>query len=160
MYNELGCENMKFMRKHKIVIWLALILVLLLCGAMIAKEFFFSNDNVAIYGTRLSKRKEVPITEKVQKNIKKEMKAETASFDMRIQGRIIEINMTVKEDTTLEAAKELGNKTLEYFSDKEKAYYDIQLIIQSKKETNQFPIIGYKHHNREAISWTYDRAES
>lgn len=160
MYNELGCENMKFFRKHKTVIWLAIILILLVLGAMIAKEFFFSSDTEAIYGTRLSKIKEVPITAEVKKKIKNAFKEETASFAIRLQGRIINISMTVKEGTTLEAAKELGNKTLEYFSDKEKAYYDIQIIIESKSESKQFPIIGYKHHNKESISWTYDRAES
>ena len=39
----------------------------------------------------------------------------------------------------------------------QKKYYDIQVFVQKSKETNEFPIIGYKHHTKDSFSWTKDR---
>jgi hypothetical protein len=61
--------------------------------------------------------------------------------------------MKVNGDVGLDAAKNLGNSTLEIFSDKEKAYYDIQVLIENDTSTNQFPIMGYKKSSSEGIVW-------
>ena len=72
-------------------------------------------------------------------------------------GRIIYVTMEVNGDTSRDDAKGLGNKTLESFSDAEKKYYDIQILIKNDSNKDQFPIIGYKHHAKDAIVWTKDR---
>lgn len=155
---------MKFFKRHKIVLLIALILILLVCGAMFVKEFFFSSDTEAIYGSRLNGIKKVPISDEVKEKIKEDLKEDTSSVKVRLSGRIIYIIIKVKEDTSLEDAKNIGSKTLEYFKEEELKYYDIQIMISSEKESNQFPIIGYKHHDEEekkhSIVWTKDRAES
>ena len=43
------------------------------------------------------------------------------------------------------------------FEDGEDSVYN---LITNDKNTEQFPIIGYKHHSNDNISWTKDRAES
>jgi hypothetical protein len=46
------------------------------------------------------------------------------------------------------------------FSDEEKKFYDFQFFVEKTVEAgdkNQFPIIGYKHHASENITWTKDR---
>ena len=45
----------------------------------------------------------------------------------------------------------------EEFTEEEKGFYDIQVIIESDTNTTQFPIIGYKHHSKAAYTWTKDR---
>ena len=34
---------------------------------------------------------------------------------------------------------------------------DIQILINNKANTEQFPIIGYKHHTKGGIAWNKDR---
>ena len=65
--------------------------------------------------------------------------------------------MAVTGDVDVATAKDLANQALAEFSDAEKAYYDIQAVIESDTNTTQFPIIGYKQHTRDAFNWTKDR---
>ena len=82
------------------------------------------------------------------------------STEVTTAGRIINIIIKAKDTTSLEEAKKLGDKCVEVFSTKEKKYYDIQIFITNTKNKSQFPIIGYKHHNNEKITWSKDRAEN
>ncbi len=149
------------LRKKYIRIFLALVLVALLIGGLLfVKEMIFSNDEKVIYGNRLKGIEKVPITDETKNKIKEGLKENTSSVKVRISGKIIYIIMKVKEGTTLETAHNLGNKSLEYFSDDEKSFYDIQIMIDMEGESNQFPIIGYKQHSKGSIIWTKDRAES
>ena len=151
---------MKFIKKHASLIVAILIVVLLIAGLFVLKAFFSPTENKAIYGSRLDGRKNVPISKDTIGSVKSSLGDSVSSCDIRIAGRIIEVNMKVNESVSLDDAKGLGNKAVEGFSDKEREYYDIQIFISKDTESNQFPIIGYKHHTKGAISWTKDRAES
>jgi len=151
---------MKLRRKY-IRIFLALVLVALLAGGLLfLKEMLFSNDEKVIYGNRLKGIEKVKISEETKNKVKESMQENTTSVEVRLAGKIIYIIAKVKEGTTLETAKAMGAKTLECFSEEEKAFYDIQVMIDSEAETNQFPIIGYKHHTKSELKWTKDRAAS
>ena len=151
---------MKFVKKHINAIVAIGVLVLIVVGLLLLKSIFFPNESKAIYGTRLDGRNKVEITSDKKNDIKEELSASAPTVEVRVAGRIVYIIAKVNGDVSLEAAKELGNKVLEKFSDKEKEYYDIQILIENDTNTSQFPIIGYKHHTKEAIAWTKDRAES
>ena len=150
---------MKFIRKHKgLVIVLIIIVILLIVGFIFAKNFFFSDEESAIYGTRLNGIEKVKITDKKTKEIEDALKEGTTKVNVRLSGRIIYISIQVPEGTTTEAARGIGNKSLDFFSEDEKAYYDIQVLIGCDAENTQFPILGYKHHTKAAINWTRDRS--
>ncbi len=151
---------MKFIKKHIRLIIIIIILVLLAVGIVMIKDFFLPTENKVIYGSRLEGIKKVPITEEKKKQVQEALKEGTTSVKVRLAGRIIYITIKVDSEASLESAKALGNKGLEVFSDEEKKYYDIQYLISSDTNTAQFPIIGYKHHTKDAISWTRDRSES
>ena len=51
----------------------------------------------------------------------------------------------------------MSNKTLEKLSEEERAYYDVQFMINNENDKDHFPIIGYKHHSKQGISWTKNR---
>ena len=147
----------KIVDKHMSLIVAIGIALLVFVGFMILKGIFFPSEAKAIYGNRLEGRSEVEITDETKNKIKEDLNAGTTSVNVRIAGRIIYIDVKGDGSLTVPAAKELGNKALAVFSDKEKAYYDIQIIIENDTNTTQFPIIGYKHHTKTAISWTKDR---
>ena len=156
----IGCDDMKFVKEHKKAMVVVGIIVLTILAIVLVKKELSINESTAIYGNRLEGRKKVEISNSTKNKVKESLSDSTNKVDVRVAGRIIYITIMANADANLESAKNLGNKSLESFSDAEKKYYDIQIMIDSEKETNQFPIIGYKSHNRSDISWTYDRAES
>jgi hypothetical protein len=151
---------MKFIKKNIGAIIAIVIIILLLIGAYFVKEMFFSTDTEAIYGNRLDGIDKVKIGNDKEKQLKDNLKEGTEKVSMRLAGKIVYISIVVNGDTSLDAAKGLGNKALESFSDEEKAFYDFQILIQKNSDSKQFPIIGYKQHSRASITWTKDRAEN
>ena len=148
------------MKIRKRVLRIVILVVLLIIGvgtALFLKEFFFSNDEKVIYGTRLKGIEKNKISNETKENAKASIKEEVSNVEIRIAGKIVYITIKVKEGTTLDVAKALGAKPLEAFSAEEKSYYDFQVMIDCETENPQFPIIGYKQHSRETITWTKDR---
>ena len=102
-------------------------------------------------------QKEVKITEKKQKEIKDNIGEYSKKTTVRIAGRIIYVDVIVNDDVNQDKAHEIGGKVLEKLSDEEKAYYDVQFLINNEKDKDHFPMAGYKHHAKTAISWTKNR---
>ena len=147
---------MKFIKKHiNLVVFIGVVLLTIL-GVLLAKSIFFPDEATAIYGNRIDGVKKYPIKEEKTK-VQEALKDETKQTSVRVQGRIIYITVIVNDDINLDSAKNLGPKILEQFSDEQKAYYDIQLLIKNDANQDNFPIIGYKHHTKTSFSWTKDR---
>lgn len=146
----------KFVKKH--INLFVLIGVVLLCflGIGMIKYIFFPTETKAIYGNRLDGRNKVKITEEDINKIKDLYKDSSKETTVRIQGRIIYVDINGNDDLSLEVAKGFG-KIVDVLSDDKKAYYDIQIIVKNTANTAQFPIIGYKQHTRDAFNWTKDR---
>lgn len=148
---------MKFVKKHiRLIVFLA-VLILIAVGLFLAKEIFFPNESKAIYGSRTEGKDKVPITEERENQVKDAIKDSVVKSTVRVQGRIIYVDIEVNPDVTVEGAKGLGNTIVEVFSEEERAFYDIQILIANSANEAQFPIIGYRHHTRTEIFWTKDR---
>ena len=103
---------------------------------------------------------EVEITSKQEKNIvsKLEEKDEVKSVDTDIKGRILNVIITVNDDVELDPAKALASVITENLEEDQNGYYDIQVFIKkSNEEDTRFPIIGYKHQDKDEFSWSKDR---
>ncbi len=151
---------MKFIKKNigKIIAVIAFIFVVVCL--LIAKEFIYSSDTEAAYGNRLDGIEKVKITDETKNKIKELMGEAFASINIRLQGRIIYIDAKAGAELEPGTARELGNKSLEAFTEEQKAFYDIQYLFDSDTNTTQYPVLGYKHHSKTAINWTRDRAVS
>ena len=130
-------------RKKKLIIALSIcvILVLALC---IAYEVIFAN-NSGKYGNRLEGIQKVNITKTQQKKIKDNI--ETLEISKSV-------SVYLKDDVALDKSKETYVKLLEQLTDEQKKYFDIEIFLEKKVKDESFPIIGYKHHNKENVSWT------
>lgn len=152
---------MKYIEKNKkmfIAIGIFLLLVILLIPV---KNALFPNTGKAIYGDRLDGIDKVKISNKTLASIEDKLKEESVTkVSSRISGKTVEIILTVSSDVSLEVAKGYGDKALEVFSDAEKKYYDFQVFITKDSESEEFPIIGYRHHSKDSITWTKDRTGS
>lgn len=111
------------------------------------------------YGSRLNGIDAVKISSKEQKDIAKELEemGEVVDANVRIQGKIIYVNITFTRETSLERAKEIATSTLDKFDDKEKKFYDIGYFLtqEEAKDTEEkgFAVTGSKKAKKDNISW-------
>lgn len=147
---------MDFIRKNKFTILAIVIFLVLVILLVQVKNIFFPNEGSAIYGNRLEGIEKVEITKDKKNTIKDSLSSDgmTTEVSIRLSGKIINVNIVVNDEVSVDTAKGLSNKVLENLSDEEKKYYDIQIFIDKKSESEEFPIIGYKHHAKDNFSWS------
>lgn len=149
---------LKFIKKHKLLLLFVILLIVATVFAIKVFLIFNDKDETAIYGERLNGAGYVEIdTSKSTDKVKAKVGDLASGVTVRLQGRIVNIIINLKEEVTRDAAKDISNQLLGEFSDKEKAYYDFQIFLNKTNEDAQFPIIGYKHHTKAEIKWTKDR---
>lgn len=152
---------MKFIKKNKYTIIVVVAFIILVFVGAKAMELFFPNAGKAIYGNRLDGIQEVKIKNSKMEQILGEMKEDAmiSEITQETKGRLVNFIITVNDDVSKENAKTLADRVIESFDDAQKTYYDFQVLIKKEnKELIDFPIIGYRHHDNTAFSWTKDRA--
>ncbi len=152
---------MKFFKKNKYTIIVIVAFILLVFIGAKAMELFFPNTGKAVYGDRLDGIEKVQIQDSKIDQILTEMKEDAIVSDIteNTQGKIVNFVITVTDETGVDAAKGLADKAIASFEEDQKKYYDFQVLIKKEnKELTDFPIIGYRHHDRDAFVWTKDRA--
>lgn len=150
---------MSFIRKNKfVIIAIGVFLILVVLVFQIA-TMFFPEEGTALYGDRLDGIEEVELSNSKLTKIESNLKSDGAvkEADVSVAGKIVEVIITVQDDTSVDTAKALNTKVLDSLSDKEKKFYDIQIFVKKDSEAADFPIIGYKHHAKDTFSWTKDR---
>ena len=146
---------MEFIKKHKKgVIICSIVLLVFVCLFLFLRIFMvdYKKDE---YGNRLQDIDKVKISETVISKLEKEMKVldEVENASYRLQGRLIYISLKMASGVSKDTAKEIATKTLDYFTEDEKKYYDIQIIITTSDENAEYPIIGYKHKTSTEFVW-------
>ena len=141
----------------RLIIVLAIFIILVI-GCFVAYNIIFVN-NQSKYGDRLDGIEKVKITDDIKNSIKENIATLeiTKNSSVRVSGKIINVTATLNDDIEVGKAKEIADKVLEKLSDDEKAFYDVQVFIKKDTDDEKFPIVGYKHHSRENITWTKDR---
>ena len=150
---------MSFIRKNKfIIIAIGVFLILVILAFQIV-TMFFPKDGTALYGDRLDGIENVELTKtkltKIEDVLKENEIVKKASVS--VQGKIVEVIITVQDDTSVDSAKELNTTVLNSLEEDEKKFYDIQIFVKKDTDATDFPIIGYKHHARDNFSWTKNR---
>ena len=148
-----------FIKNNKVTVVAFIICVIFVVLVFVIKLTFFPNEASAIYGDRLDGIEDVEITNNKQKTIEKalEERDEVKNASCDIEGRILNVIITVNDDVELDAAKGLTSSITDNLEDDQKSFYDIQVFISKDNDDTRFPIIGYKHQNKDEFSWTKDR---
>lgn len=150
---------MSFIRKNKFVILAIGIFLILVFLTFQVVSMFFPKEGTALYGERLDGIEEVELSNKKLSKIESAVKSDAIvkKADVSVAGKIIEVIITVQDDTSVDNAKGLNTKVLDSLTNKEKEYYDVQMFVKKDTDAADFPIIGYKHHAKDSFSWTKDR---
>lgn len=112
----------------------------------------FSNNK---YGDRLDGIKDHKISSDTVKDIEDSLKENDKVTDVTYnnEGRILDFIITVSNDMSTEDAKKLGDTILDKISDDDKKYYDIQILIDTEEEDDNYPIAGYKHKSEDNFTY-------
>lgn len=100
-----------------------------------------------VYGNRLDGIEEVRIDDDKKEKIVKslEEKSFVTHASVKINGKIINVIVKVKDETTPATARALNTTVTKNLSEKELSFYDVQLFLTSENEKSKnYPIIGYK----------------
>lgn len=149
---------MKWMKKNKFTVIAIVLFVIIAILGFRLKEILFPNQRTAVYGDRLEGK--VSVDETIYDTVKQELseKEKVKSVTVRENGRRIDIIITVEDDLNKEDAKKLTDGITEPFNESQIGYYDFQVFVKKDNASeNDFPIIGYKHHNSSNFSWSKDR---
>ncbi len=152
---------MKFIRSHKILIAILITFVLIIIIGIVIFLKLSPDQKKDVYGNRLTEINQHQINQETLEKMKTEMQKteEIQTVSSNIKGRLINIIIQVGASVPKEVAIQSANKTLEYFTEEDKAYYDMQVFIAINKEENSagenpiYPIIGYKHKTSSTYIW-------
>ncbi len=108
-----------------------------------------------VYGNRLVDIEKYPIDEERIQTMNTEFLTLDGiqSVNHNIKGRRINITLKLDASVSKDVAIQYANKTLEYFTDEIKSYYDIQIFLMTEEDSEIYPMIGYKHKTSSTYIW-------
>lgn len=147
-----GSNLRKFYRNNRI--YCILMIISFLCIVTMGSSvviYFLNQNNSSPYGHRLDDASEYDTSEDI-KTLKEYFKGlETVEkSSVRVQGKIIYITVTVKDDVTNETIQNIGTESLNSISEENKNYYDIQFMFN---RSSYKPYLGTKSSNSSVITW-------
>lgn len=148
---------MSFISKHKFTTVILIILVIIIMFFVALIRFLMPNYNGDLYGNRLNGMSHYEISDIATTNLKNELSAldgvEEVSYNL--EGRLINITIKVNDDIERDVAKGYADKSLTYFTDEQKGYFDIEVfLISTNSDSESYPIIGYKHKTSLGLVWS------
>ena len=146
---------MSFIKKHKKLCIVGIVLLVLLVLLIVLFKTFSVDYSLDEYGDRLDGIEKVEIKKSVSDKLVSEIKdiESVKKVNYRLKGRLVYIEIMFNEDVSVENAKEIAAKSLEYFTDDQKAFYDFEFILTNEKETEGYPELGSKHKSSDNIVW-------
>lgn len=148
----------KFYNEHRVfTILMAIAIVCLILVATVLIKCFYSGGNKGKYGDRLEGIEAVEINNSKISDIETKIKTDqiVKSAKITITGKIVYFDLTFSSETSLVEAQSVALKSLDNFSDEEKAFYDFHFTLkqESTAESDGFLIEGAKNKNGSGLVW-------
>ena len=147
------------MKKKVNVKVIAIVLVILMILAVICIFGYIVYKN--IFAGVKSKRLDGVETHQLAKDEISEVKSvfneleqlESIDVDINKNSKIIKIKIVLKEDVDFNVMKELCNTSITKITEENLEFYDVEVFIGIKSESEIYPQIGYKHRSKTVLSW-------
>lgn len=151
---------MKFIKKNKFTILAIVLFIGLVLVGVEVKNLLVPDEGKASYGERLDGIEDHKLSNDLFANIKSTLKENSAVLDVtnKVHGKIINLIITVSDNTSISDAKKIANSTISLFSNDELSFYSLQVyVVKQDEKLNNFPIIGYKDTGSKELIFTKDR---
>ena len=123
---------------------------------LLLKYFYFGNGGTK-YGSRLDGIENVQINDSKKDEIASKIAENelVKSATVTITGKRIDIRIVFEDKPTLVDAEGIALKSLDNFSDDEKAFYDFEFTLKQEatENTDGFLIMGAKNVNGSNLVW-------
>ena len=138
----------KYNRIYCILMMISLFCFLLMGTGVVV--YFVNQINTSKYGNRLDGIDDYD-TAGIIKNLENSYTdAKVLEKQVRVQGKIIYIELTVEKTTTNEEIQTICTTSLNSISDEEKSFFDLQFIVKRDGLTTY---MGSKNHSKVNITW-------
>lgn len=147
----------RFVKKNNKLVKLCVIfLIIFVILIILFKSLFYSSSEKSVYGVRLRDIKENEFTKEENSSFKEKSSGIDGIKEVKVtvKGRLIKAFVTFDDSLSSEDIKSKFNEMLGYLSEKVKGYYDVTFYaIQNKDGKESYPVIGYKHKNKNDMSY-------
>ena len=150
----------KFFKENRIfVIMMGIVLVCFIIIVSLLFVYFYRGNSKDKYGTRLNDIKDVQISNSEKNNVIAKIKnnPEIENVSINIFGKIVYINLTLKEGILLDVAKSKALEILDNFTEEELNLYDFQITLKESSDTG-YLISGAKNNGATTITWNNNRS--
>ncbi len=148
-----------FFKKHKKkCIILGIILVILIAFIIFSYRiisYLIPNTKESVYGDRC----EITVNHPIESNREDTIKDIVKNYEgykfktFEVKCNLVDIIIEVADGTNFNDVKKMGKEILGVFTDEEKKYYDLQLMIKSDhEESENYPQIGTHHKEIDGVS--------
>lgn len=151
-----------FYKKNRVFI--ILMAIVFVCTAIIMfllAKYVINSNTGNKYGNRLDGIQDVIISNDKKSEMVESLEKEEKinSVTINVHGKIINFVIDFKDDATVENAKSIAIKCLDFFEEEYRNFYDLQFLCQKKDlkdedDKDKFPIIGYIKAGATTISWS------
>lgn len=145
-------------KKHKGIFIIVGLLILLILIMILIFGRMFMKSNTSVYGNRLKGIEKISEKENRKIATSLEENEQVDKVSIRIQGKIIYLEINYIKGTSLDKAKEIANKIPEMYSEEVNKDYDFGVFLiendDDNEETKEFLVAGTKHPESESISYT------
>lgn len=144
--------------EHRVfAILMALVIVCFVLIGTVLMQCFYVGGNKDKYGDRLEGINKVKLTSSFIKDTESKLIAEeiVKKAEIIVTGKIVYISMKFDAPTTLVEAQSMAQKSLEYFKDEEKNFYDFMFTLRedATDSAEGFLISGSKNKNGSGLVW-------
>lgn len=142
-------------RVYSILMIISIIcIVAILVGVVL---YFLGQTSKDKYGNRLEGIESVQIKDDKITDIEKKITENelVKSTEVVIKGKLIYVTITLNSGTHADS-ESIAQSSLELFSEEERAFYDIQYIVDNEDDSieENFPVMGYIKAGNSVIKWT------
>lgn len=153
-------STLKILKDNVFTIFVIAVFIVGMFVLSYMKKVYWDNNNQAAYGDRIEDVKNHVIDEEMIEKIETSIESleEVVSAKYDLEGRIINLTITINDSVSVKDAKTLSSSVLKNFDSDQLSYYSLQIyFVKEDSSLNDFPIMGYKHYSSSEISWTKDR---
>lgn len=155
----------KFYKENRVfVILMGIVVICLIIILFMSAKYIIKSNAGDKYGNRLDGIKDVLVEnnqkDEMIKQIKEIKNIKEASIN--VHGKIINFVVKFDKDATIDNMKSVAVKTLDFFTEEYRNYYDMQYLFSREVETKEgedenndvSTIIGYIKAGATTISWS------